>query len=68
MQFNCEEMDVDLSTLKLQESEVSAVKYVHYEDLITQLKAGDPQYVPCDPINGGYAQLFSTLRTKFNKS
>ena len=42
------EMDVDLSELILQESEVSAAKYMHFEEIIAALEKEDPSFVPCD--------------------
>ncbi|KAH6792225.1 nudix hydrolase-like protein 3 [Perilla frutescens var. hirtella] len=51
---------IPLEAFTLQESEVSAVKYLHYEEYRSFLAKGDPQYVPYD-VNGQYGQLFEIL-------
>jgi len=50
------QMDVDLTTLTLQEEEVSEVKYVHYSELEKMILNNDPTIVPVR--NPDYAELF----------
>src|SRR5690606_21906495 len=57
---------LDLNSLVLQESEVSGVKWIHYRDLIAELKSGSVDYVPCNPDDiQGYGQLFAILQTRY---
>lgn len=50
--------------LFLKESEVSAVKYVHFEEYRSLLANKDSQIVPYD-INGPYAQFFEILSKRY---
>jgi hypothetical protein len=47
----------------MQESEVSAVKYMKWQDYEEDLRKEDPAYVPAD-VDGGYSPLFSALRSR----
>lgn len=58
------EMDVDLEKLKLQEEEVSAVKFVHHKELLEAFKRKDPTYVPCS-FDNGYGRLFDVVAAKY---
>ena len=51
-------LDLDLSRLKLQTSEVSQVKYIPVDELKQLVNSGDPSFVP-HPQE--YAQLFTAL-------
>lgn len=48
-----------------QETEVSAVKYVPYEEYRSLLAKEDPDYVPYD-VNGQYGQLFDIIRQRYD--
>ncbi|KAL3500165.1 hypothetical protein ACH5RR_039258 [Cinchona calisaya] len=55
---------IPLEAFTLQESEVSAVKYLSldvYRDLLAE---EDPDYVPYD-VNGGYHQIFEIIRKRY---
>jgi len=47
----------------MQESEVSAVKYMKWQDYEETLRKEDPAYVPAD-VDGDYKALFSALRSR----
>ncbi|GAB2219981.1 hypothetical protein Droror1_Dr00007622 [Drosera rotundifolia] len=51
----------------LQETEVSAVKYVHFEDYKSILYNEDPAYVPYN-MNGPYRQLFDIIAKRYKES
>lgn len=53
-----------LDAFTLQESEVSAVKYMKWQDYEEVLRKEDPAYVPAD-VDGGYSKLFSALRSRY---
>lgn len=50
----------------LQQSEVSAVKYISYGEYRDILAKEDSSYVPYD-INGGYGQLFHIIETRYKR-
>eukprot|EP01111_Echinosteliopsis_oligospora_P011404 TRINITY_DN3758_c0_g1_i1.p1 TRINITY_DN3758_c0_g1~~TRINITY_DN3758_c0_g1_i1.p1 ORF type:complete len:135 (+),score=16.87 TRINITY_DN3758_c0_g1_i1:106-510(+) len=54
------QMDVDLSTLKLQVEEVSDVKYVHWTELKRMVQNKDPAIVP-----GDYKEILSICEKQF---
>ncbi|CAN6450795.1 unnamed protein product [Victoria cruziana] len=54
------------SAFSLQESEVSAVKYIHWEKYRTILEKEDPEYVPYD-VTGTYGQLFSIIEKRYKE-
>jgi len=47
-----------------QESEVSAVKYISYEEYKRLLAKEDSDYVPYD-VNGQYSQLFDVIEKRY---
>ncbi|XP_068336191.1 nudix hydrolase 3-like isoform X2 [Pyrus communis] len=55
---------IPLEAFTLQETEVSAVKYISYEDYRSLLAEEDPKYVPCD-VNGQYGQLFDIIARRY---
>ncbi|XP_074332734.1 nudix hydrolase 3-like [Apium graveolens] len=55
---------IPLEAFTLQESEVSAVKYISIEEYRSKLATEDPQYVPID-VNGQYNQLFETIAKRY---
>ncbi|CAI0420989.1 unnamed protein product [Linum tenue] len=55
---------IPLEAFTLQESEVSAVKYMSYEEYRSLLAKEDPDYVPYD-VNGPYDQLFQIIRQRY---
>lgn len=44
--------------------EVSAVKYIAYEEYKNLLAKDDPSFVPYD-VNGGYGQLFNIISQRY---
>ncbi|KAL1556922.1 Nudix hydrolase 3 [Salvia divinorum] len=58
---------IPLEAFTLQESEVSAVKYVHFKEYRSLLAKKDPQYVPYD-VNGQYCQLFEILSKRYKQN
>lgn len=50
--------------LKWQESEVSAVKYISYEEYKKLLAKEDSDYVPYD-VHGQYGQLFDIIDMRY---
>ncbi|KAL8499554.1 hypothetical protein ACS0TY_022486 [Phlomoides rotata] len=58
---------IPLEAFTLQESEVSAVKYMHYEEYRSLLAKEDPSYVPYD-VNGKYGQLFEILSSRYKQN
>lgn len=55
---------IPLDAFTLQKSEVSAVKYMKWQDYEEVLRKEDPAYVPAD-VDGGYSKLFSALRSRY---
>ncbi|KAI3692366.1 hypothetical protein L6452_32180 [Arctium lappa] len=55
---------IPLEAFTLQESEVSAVKYISVEDYKHLLAKGDPHYVP-HQIDGQYGQLFDIITKRY---
>ncbi|XP_023547744.1 nudix hydrolase 3 [Cucurbita pepo subsp. pepo] len=55
---------IPLEAFTLQESEVSAVKYIHYLEYKSLLANEDPGYVPYD-VNGQYGQLFDIITQRY---
>ena len=47
-----------------QKEEVSAVKYIPYEEYRSLLAKEDPAYVPYD-VNGDYGKLFEIIRQRY---
>ncbi|GER28188.1 nudix hydrolase homolog 3 [Striga asiatica] len=58
---------IPLEAFTLQESEVSAVKYVSLEEYKSLLAKEDPQYVPYD-VDGQYGQLFEILSKRYKQN
>ncbi|KAG6405942.1 hypothetical protein SASPL_133536 [Salvia splendens] len=58
---------IPLEAFTLEESEVSAVKYVHHEEYRSLLAKKDPQYVPYD-VSGQYCQLFEILSKRYKQN
>lgn len=54
---------IPLEAFTLQKEEVSAVKYVPYEEYRNFLSKEDPAYVPYD-VNGEYGKLFDIIRQR----
>uniref|UniRef100_A0ACD5YUL8 Uncharacterized protein n=1 Tax=Avena sativa TaxID=4498 RepID=A0ACD5YUL8_AVESA len=55
---------IPLEAFTLQESEVSAVKYMHCNEYKNCLAAENGEYVPYD-LNGQYGQLFSIIEKRY---
>ncbi|KAK6911144.1 Peptidase family M49 [Dillenia turbinata] len=55
---------IPLEAFTLQESEVSAVKYIPYEEYRSLLAKEDPDYAPYD-VNGRYGQLFDIIAKRY---
>lgn len=55
---------VPLEAFTLQETEVSDVKYIDYEEYRSLLVKEDPGYVPYD-VDGQYGQLFEIIRKRY---
>eukprot|EP01118_Nematostelium_gracile_P002034 TRINITY_DN12131_c0_g1_i1.p1 TRINITY_DN12131_c0_g1~~TRINITY_DN12131_c0_g1_i1.p1 ORF type:complete len:187 (-),score=50.02 TRINITY_DN12131_c0_g1_i1:4-564(-) len=58
------EKEIDLSTLVLQESELTEVKWIHYRDLVTKLNENDQDFVPCE-TQSEYRKLFTILQERY---
>ncbi|KAK2651745.1 hypothetical protein Ddye_011601 [Dipteronia dyeriana] len=58
---------IPLEAFTLQETEVSAVKYIGYEEYRSLLGKEDPGYVPYD-INGQYGQLFDIITKRYKEN
>ncbi|XP_004135882.2 nudix hydrolase 3 [Cucumis sativus] len=56
---------IPLEAFTLQESEVSAVKYIHYLDYKNLLANEDPEYVPYDVNAQQYGQLFDIIAQRY---
>ncbi|RID54770.1 hypothetical protein BRARA_G02065 [Brassica rapa] len=54
---------IPLEAFTLQKEEVSAVKYIPYEEYRNLLAKEDPAYVPYD-VNGDYGKLFEIIRQR----
>ncbi|KAI3909563.1 hypothetical protein MKW98_013980 [Papaver atlanticum] len=55
---------IPLEAFTLQETEVSAVKYIKWEEYKSLLAKEDPDYCPYD-VTGGYGQLFDILSQRY---
>ncbi|OVA06923.1 NUDIX hydrolase domain [Macleaya cordata] len=55
---------IPLEAFTLQETEVSAVKYISWEEYKNLLAKEDPEYVPYD-VSGEYGQLFDILSKRY---
>uniref|UniRef100_A0A1S3CE65 Nudix hydrolase domain-containing protein n=1 Tax=Cucumis melo TaxID=3656 RepID=A0A1S3CE65_CUCME len=55
---------IPLEAFTLQESEVSAVKYIHYLKYKTLLGSQNSEYVPYD-VDGQYGQLFDIITQRY---
>ncbi|KAI3973381.1 hypothetical protein MKW92_045130 [Papaver armeniacum] len=55
---------IPLEAFTLQETEVSAVKYIKWEEYKSLLAKDDPDYCPYD-VTGGYGQLFDILSKRY---
>ncbi|GJM87102.1 hypothetical protein PR202_ga03023 [Eleusine coracana subsp. coracana] len=55
---------IPLEAFTLQESEVSAVKYMHYDEYKNCLAKENGEYVPYD-VNGQYGQLFAIIEERY---
>ncbi|XP_062157192.1 nudix hydrolase 3 [Alnus glutinosa] len=58
---------IPLEAFTLQETEVSAVKYISYEEYRSVLAKEDPEYVPYD-VNGQYGQLFDIIERRYKEN
>ncbi|KOM54845.1 hypothetical protein LR48_Vigan10g073700 [Vigna angularis] len=58
---------IPLEAFALQESEVSAVKYIFYEEYKRLLAKEDSDYVPYD-VNGEYGQLFDVIEKRYKEN
>ncbi|KAK9280933.1 hypothetical protein L1049_003824 [Liquidambar formosana] len=58
---------IPLEAFTLQESEVSAVKYISFEEYKSVLANEEPEYVPYD-INGQYGQLFDIIARRYKEN
>ncbi|XP_044496382.1 nudix hydrolase 3 isoform X1 [Mangifera indica] len=58
---------IPLEAFTLQETEVSAVKYIAYEEYRSLLAKEDPEYVPYD-IDGQYGQLFDIITQRYKEN
>ncbi|KAJ7004871.1 hypothetical protein NC653_009645 [Populus alba x Populus x berolinensis] len=58
---------IPLEAFTLQETEVSAVKYISYEEYRSFLVKEDPDYVPYD-VDEQYGQLFEIIRKRYTEN
>ncbi|XP_058113985.1 nudix hydrolase 3 [Magnolia sinica] len=58
---------IPLEAFTLQETEVSAVKYISWKDYKTLLEKEDQDYVPYD-TSGQYGQLFNILEKRYKEN
>ncbi|CAH1446380.1 unnamed protein product [Lactuca virosa] len=58
---------IPLEAFTLQESEVSAVKYISIEEYKNLLVKGDPEYVPYN-LEGQYGQLFDIISKRYQNN
>ncbi|XP_043711165.1 nudix hydrolase 3-like [Telopea speciosissima] len=56
---------IPLEAFTLQETEVSAVKYISWKEYKSLLAKEDPEYVPYD-VHGQFGQLFDILAKRYN--
>ncbi|CAM6010514.1 unnamed protein product [Sphagnum balticum] len=55
---------IPLDAFSLQESEVSAVKYIGWKEYAELLRKEDAGYVPYE-VDGGYGELFSAIQKRY---
>ncbi|XP_010532066.1 PREDICTED: nudix hydrolase 3-like isoform X2 [Tarenaya hassleriana] len=55
---------IPLEAFALQDEEVSAIKYISYEEYRSLLAKEDPSYVPHD-VNGDYGQIFGIIKRRY---
>ncbi|KAL5825376.1 hypothetical protein ACOSQ3_021439 [Xanthoceras sorbifolium] len=58
---------IPLEAFTLQETEVSAVKYIGFEEYRSLLAKENPDFVPYD-INGKYGQLFDVITKRYKEN
>ncbi|GMN48060.1 hypothetical protein TIFTF001_017242 [Ficus carica] len=58
---------IPLEAFTLQETEVSAVKYISYKEYRSLLAKEDPEHVPYD-VNGQYGQLFDIIEKRYKEN
>ncbi|XP_061344414.1 nudix hydrolase 3 isoform X3 [Gastrolobium bilobum] len=58
---------IPLEAFTLQETEVSAVKYISYKEYRSLLAKQDSDYVPYD-VNGQYGQLFDIIEKRYKEN
>ncbi|KEH33403.1 nudix hydrolase-like protein [Medicago truncatula] len=58
---------IPLEAFTLQETEVSAVKYIAYDEYKSLLAKEDSDYVPYD-VNGKYGQLFDIIEKRYKEN
>ncbi|KNA10354.1 hypothetical protein SOVF_145120 [Spinacia oleracea] len=58
---------IPLEAFSLQESEVSAVKYISCEEYKSLLQKEDPDYVPYD-VNGQYGELLNLIAQRYKEN
>lgn len=58
---------IPLEAFTLQETEVSAVKYIAYDEYKSLLAKEDSDYVPYD-VNGKYGQLFDIIEKRYREN
>ncbi|GLT38246.1 hypothetical protein SLA2020_125070 [Shorea laevis] len=58
---------IPLEAFTLQETEVSTVKYIHYEEYQSLLAKEDPEFVPYD-VSGQYGQLFGIITQRYKEN
>uniref|UniRef100_A0A803KUE1 Nudix hydrolase domain-containing protein n=1 Tax=Chenopodium quinoa TaxID=63459 RepID=A0A803KUE1_CHEQI len=58
---------IPLEAFSLQESEVSAVKYISCDEYKSLLAKDDPDYVPYD-VNGQYGELFNYIAQRYKEN
>ncbi|KAJ9189883.1 hypothetical protein P3X46_001134 [Hevea brasiliensis] len=58
---------IPLEAFTLQETEVSAVKYISYGDYRSSLAEEHPDYVPYD-VTGEYGQLFDIIKERYKEN
>ncbi|WJX38060.1 Nudix hydrolase 3 [Trifolium repens] len=58
---------IPLEAFKLQESEVSAIKYIAYDEYKRLLAKEDSDYVPYD-VHGQYGQLFDIIEKRYKEN
>ncbi|XP_012067457.2 nudix hydrolase 3, partial [Jatropha curcas] len=58
---------IPLEAFILQETAVSAVRYVSYEEYRSLLAKEHPDYLPCD-VNGPFGQLFEIIKQRYGEN